>query len=267
MKKLLSLAMVLAIGVFCSVAAQSDDHDDDHDHGPLHFSHPLIVESPSPDTKVRFDYFFRRLRDAGEKVDDHTLRVEAEYAFKPWISIEVNAPLTLHRPELSPRETHTDEMEVSLKMASFRWAEKKLLPVYGVSFELPTGNGSAIGSDHVVHVEPYAGLGWMRNRIELVGFVSMGFPTNRRVTDDDGTELSYEFSYMYKANHTLQLLMEVDGSRVVTGPASGENVLNLSPGFKINHGHHWQFGFGAGFPVTGTKDFKVRTIASVFYHF
>jgi len=27
----------------------------------LHFSHPLITESPSPDTKIRLDYIFKEI--------------------------------------------------------------------------------------------------------------------------------------------------------------------------------------------------------------
>jgi hypothetical protein len=53
----------------------------------------------------------------------------------------------------------------------------------------------------------------------------------------------------------------------MTGVARGENVLNISPGVKFLHGHHWQFGLSTGVPVTTTKDFKLRTLASIFYHF
>src|SRR3954466_8500094 len=100
--------MVLVI--VCSIAAvgQTNEHEDDD--GPLHFSHPIIVESPSPDTKIRFDYGYFRSRDAGERVTDHLLRVEAEYAFSHSFSIAVTTPVILHRPEFSPRETHTDEV-------------------------------------------------------------------------------------------------------------------------------------------------------------
>ena len=75
--------------------AQEHDHGahDDHD-GPLHFAHPIFTESPSPDTKLRLDYLIRQITaDAQE----HSMRVEAEYAFTPSFSIEANIPVTSRR--------------------------------------------------------------------------------------------------------------------------------------------------------------------------
>lgn len=57
----------------------------------LHFSHPLITESPSQDTKIRVDYFYRRIHE-NEITKEYTPRVEFEYAFRPTFSIEANVP-------------------------------------------------------------------------------------------------------------------------------------------------------------------------------
>ncbi|MFL6228948.1 MAG: transporter [Pyrinomonadaceae bacterium] len=249
--------------------AVAQDDDDSHHHGSLHFSHPLIVESPSPDTKIRFDYFYERSGESGEKTGEHTARVEYEYAFRRSFSIEINAPYTFRRPEAEPHENHPGNVEVSLKFASFAFDEQKLLPVYGVSFHLPTGDaGKGIGSGHVLGVEPYVGLGYQRKKIELIAFTSLGLAANRRAGDEDGAEFGYEGSVLYKLSRRFQAVLELDGSRALTGIRSGENVVNVSPGIKIlPPNEHWQIGVGAGFPVTSDQEFKARAVVSVFYHF
>jgi hypothetical protein len=126
-------------------------HDPDSE---LHFSHPLITESPSPDTKVRFDYFYQSFRD-GVPAGEHTPRVEFEYAFRPWISVETNVPYTFLRVEGQSQTSHTDNIEVALKVANLAIKERKLLFVYGLDLELPSGSDAKeIGSGHIFEVEP-----------------------------------------------------------------------------------------------------------------
>jgi hypothetical protein len=258
------LSLLLVLGSSAVFAQDHDDHDS-HDHSELHFSHPLIVESPSPDTKVRFDYFYIRSRDLGIGTTDHVGRVQAEYAFNRAFSIEVNVPYDFRRIEFEPHQNHLDTMEVSIKAASYAFEKQKILPVYGVSFNLPTGSKTGIGSDHIVEIEPYAGLGVMRGKFEFIGFGSVGVPVNKHDGEDEGTEVGYEFSTLYKVTRHFQGLLEFDGHTALTGDK--ETVFNVSPGFKFNFGHHWQFGAGVGFPLTSQKEFNVRAITSVFYHF
>ncbi len=264
-RKILSALFALLLTACVGVAQEADSHH----HTSLHFSHPLIVESPSPDTKIRFDYFYERQRDSEGEAGEHTARVEYEYAFRRSFSVEINAPYTVRRPQGVPSENHLDTVEVSLKFASFAFDEHGLLPTYGVSFNLPTGSDrKAIGSGHVLGVEPYAGLGYQHKRIELISFASVGLPANRRAGDEEGTEFGYEGSLLYKLSRRFQAVAELDGRKTFTGPRSGENVVNLSPGIKfLPRDEHWQIGFGVGFPATSGEEFKVRAVASVFYHF
>src|SRR5258708_10926697 len=97
-----------------------------HHNEELHFSHPLIVESPSPDTKIRFDYFYRRFR-TGQKASEHSARVEFEYAFRPTFSIEINVPYTFRHVEGEPRVNHADSMDVALKIANFALKDHHVL--------------------------------------------------------------------------------------------------------------------------------------------
>jgi hypothetical protein len=265
--KLVFATFILALvaGISFGQDTDSGHHDDDHHHG-LHFSHPLITESASPDTKLRFDYDYERLRtDDGDRSTDHAIRVEYEYAFARSFSVAVTAPYVFRRTEGFTHENHFDNVEISLKAASFAFAEKKILPVYGISFGLPTGNDSGIGSNHVVEIEPFAGLGVMKGNFEFIGFGSFGFRANRHAADEEGNEFGYHFSTMYKFSPRFQGLLEFDGHNSLTGETA--NVLNISPGIKFIPAEHWQIGAGVGFPLTHDKDFNVRGILSVFYHF
>ena len=258
----------LICGVSCLV--QSSVHcQHRHEEEELHFSHPLIVESPSPDTKVRFDYFYRRFRN-GVRASEHTPRVEFEYAFRPSFSIETNVPYTFSNVEGNPRVSHSDSIEVALKLANFHFKERHVLLVYGVSFELPTGSDTKeIGNSHIFEVEPYFGVGLKREKLEVIAFSSVAFPTNKKPTDDEATELGYQLSFLFKPRPWLQPLIEFDGETALNGLDGGRTVVNLSPGIKLRPfgSEHWQLGAGVGFPLTPTHDFSTRAVFSAFYHF
>lgn len=240
-----------------------------HEEEELHFSHPLIVESPSPDTKIRFDYFYRRFRN-GVRASEHTPRVEFEYAFSPKVSIETNVPYTFRNVEGDPRVSHSDSMEVAVKLANFHFKERHVLLVYGVSFELPTGSDTKeIGSSHIFEIEPYFGVGIKREKLEVVAFSSVGVPTNKKPADDEATELGYQLSFLFKPRPWVQPVIEFEGATALNGLERGRTVVNLSPGIKVRPfgSEHWQVGAGVGFPITSAHDFSTRAVFSAFYHF
>src|SRR3954467_2374514 len=85
----LLLIAILCATPFVSLEAQDDDHDHDHDH--LHFSHPMVTESPSPDTKIRVDYLGLRI-GAATDVHENVVSIEGEYAFNHSVSFAVVTP-------------------------------------------------------------------------------------------------------------------------------------------------------------------------------
>ena len=255
---------LLLLSVILASTIQAQHHHDEE----LHFSHPLITESPSPDTKVRFDYFYRRFRP--DRTSEHSPRVEFEYAFKPSFSVEVNLPYTVRRTEDLPTVSHTDGMDVAVKLTNSVFKEHHVLLVYGVEFGLPTGSDSkGIGSGHLVEVAPYFGAGLKRAKVEVVGFTSVSVPANKRSGDEAATALGYQLSFLFKPNPTIQPVIELDGETELNGVGSGDTVVNLSPGIKLRplRSEHWQLGAGVGFPVTSRKDFHTRVVLSAFYHF
>ena len=255
--------LVLLIVIF-TITIQAQHHHDEE----LHFSHPLITESPSPDTKVRFDYFYRRFRTA--RTSEHSARIEFEYAFKPTFSVEVNLPYTFRRTEGQPTVSHGDSMDVAVKLANPVFKEHHVLLVYGVEFGLPTGSDSkGIGSSHLVEVAPYLGAGLKREKLEVVGISSVRFVANKRMGDEEGTRLGYQLSFLFKPNPTVQPLIEIGGQTGLSGLERGHTVVNLSPGIKFRpvHSEHWQLGAGIGFPLTNRHDFSTQAVVSAFYHF
>jgi len=249
-----------------------------HTKKGLHFSHPLISESPSPDTKIRLDYFFMDIEGESEEGEEeqggglknHTIRLEAEYAFSRNISIEVDAPYTFIDPEEGSGEDHFNNIEVGLKLASFIFEQYGLLLGGGIEFGIPTGDDAkGIGSDHIVEIEPFLSMGYKYNNFELVSFVSLGFPVNQDDGEDESDEFGYNVSLLYHLTNGIEALLEIDGEVALNGEEDGESVLNIDPGIKIlpfnNKDIH--IGFGVGFPLTEDEAFEYRLIGSLIYHF
>lgn len=77
MSRPIIVLLFVALG-FSQAHVQADVGDAHQGQNPLHFSHPLVAESPSPDTKIRVDHMFTNL--AGDEGEQHALRFEGEYA-------------------------------------------------------------------------------------------------------------------------------------------------------------------------------------------
>ncbi len=254
--------------------------DDGHSHTKkgLHFSHPLISESPSPDTKIRLDYFFFDVEGESEEGEEeegggfkeHTIRLEAEYAFSRNISLEVNVPYTFIDPDEGQGEDHFNNIEVGLKLASFIFEEYGLLLGGGIEFGIPAGDDEkGIGSDHIIEIEPFLSMGYKYNNFELVSFLSLGFPVNQDDGEDESDEFGYNVSLLYHLTESIVALLEFDGEVALNGEEDGESVLNIDPGIKIMpfNNKDIQIGIGAGFPLTEDEAFEYRLIGSLFYHF
>ncbi len=280
--KLIFRNFILAVVLASAGAVQSFAHDDRGNPGGLHFSHPLITESPSPDTKIRLDYFFlsvdgevedEELGEEGEgpsKFKENTVNLELEYAFTRNISIEADIPYTFINPDEGKDVNHFNNIEIGVKLATFFLEEYGILLGGGLEFGLPTGDDEkGIGSDNIWEIEPFLSFGWKYKILEVVSFLHIGFPVNQKGDQNEGDELGYNLSTLVHATEWLEVLLEFDGETVLNGEEEGESVLNIDPGvkFKPFKSQELHVGFGAGFPVTNDEEFEYRLIASVFYHF
>jgi hypothetical protein len=280
--KLIFRNFILAVVLASAGTLKAFAHEDHAHPDSLHFSHPLITESPSPDTKIRLDYFFlnvdgevedEELGEEGEgpsKFKESTVNLELEYAFTRNISIEADIPYTFINPDEGKDVNHFNNIEIGVKLATFFLEEYGILLGGGLEFGLPTGDDDkGIGSDNIWEIEPFLSFGWKYKILEVVSFLHIGFPVNQKGDQNEGDELGYNLSTLVHATEWLEVLLEFDGVTVLNGEEEGESVLNIDPGvkFKPFKSQDLQVGFGAGFPVTNDEEFEYRLIASVFYHF
>jgi len=239
-------------------------------HEGLHFTHPIIAESPSPDTKARVDYLFRNINDNGQNVNEHGVNFEGEYAFNRSFSIEVDTPYTVVDPKGAASMSHLGTVGLSFKFANFAFEDHGILLGYGLEFGLPTGDEErGIGSDHLVDIEPFFDIGYKRDNLEVVAFTSFGIPINQNQGEAVETEMGYNLSFLYHLNHRFAGILEFDGHTILSGPEDGASVVNITPGFKVKPTHNDKFELGAGvsLPLTNTREFDVRAKVSAFYHF
>lgn len=267
MKACFSL-IAFAAGLGLSVKTQA--------HEDLHFSHPLIAESPSPDTKVRLNYEFFDVDeggdadDGGEKFKEHSVSFEGEYAFSPSFSIEVGVPFSIVDPDDATSMDHLGSIEVAFKFANFAFSDHGILLGYGIEFGLPTGDEeSGIGNDHLVEIEPFFNIGYQRDALEVVAFTSFGIPINQDQGEEVENEMGYNLSFLYHVSGRVSGLLEFDGETVLSGEEDGHTVINITPGIKVKPTDNDNFELGAGvsFPLTDKREFDVRAIVSAFYHF
>lgn len=287
--------------------AGEHSHTGDGHHAGLHFTHPLFAESVSPDRKVRLNYGYFDLPEAGE--EEHSASLGLEYSISRGFSVEASFPYSF-----------TDEAagitEVALKFANFALEEHGLLLGYGLATGIPTSGADEGGHDHdhqdhahhgrrdrstvgqtggprfpngipspaldggggAVHatlgrdhweLSPFFNVGFKSGAWELVGFGTLGVPTGDPPEDEGGVGISYNASVLYHAGSRIDLLAELHGRGGIQGHPVGEDVVNLAPGIR------WQvlpdrplvLGVGASFPVSAREDYDGRILASLFYHF
>src|SRR3954469_24491545 len=142
------LTLIVLFLMIPTSIVQSQEHEEDHDHDHLHFSHPLVTESPSPDTKLRLDYIATRSSDPAD-IRENTFRLEGEYAFNHSVSLAIVAPFISRTAPATDRASGVGNVELSLKAASLEYGERGVLFGGGLSLALPTGSDAkGIGSSH-----------------------------------------------------------------------------------------------------------------------
>lgn len=266
--------LLSAFAVLCIVSAsfsnfalaQDAGHDDDHDHGGLHFSHPLVTESPSPDTKVRFDALF----ESGALDSRATeLRGEVEYGFSNSFSLAVVAPFVRVTSPQAARATSLGSVELSAKAASYAFAESGVLVGGGLTVGLPTGNDAkGIGSGHLYEMSPFVDAAVKRGDVEAVGFLTYSTVVNRNATDENERVLTFDGSLLWRFVPQLEALAEVTTSRSIGSSAGSYSETFLAPGIKFRPAAWPKVAVGAAVlrgigDASGTNAVQL----SAFYHF
>jgi hypothetical protein len=237
-----------------------------HAHPGVDFAHPIITESPLPETHLRLDYNFAGSGDGRE----HTLTASGEYAFTPNFSVEAALPYTLLDPDDAGTAGRLGDATVGVKLATYQFVEHGLLPAVGLEINLPTGNEErGIGSDHVVELEPFVRAGYRAGPLELIGSLAVGIPLNQEddESDDEDFALAYNVSTLYHVTPDVQALLELHGESVFGG--ADESVFSLSPGvtFQPFADKSVTIGLGVTVPVTDDKPFDYAINFMTIVHF
>jgi len=264
----LLLVTTLVLIPIASIQAQEHEDDHDRDHDYLHFSHPLVTESPSPDTKLRFDYLGVRTSDA-IGIHENVFRLEGEYAFNRSVSLAIVTPFISRTAPAAERASGLGSIELSLKAASLAFGERGLLLGGGLSVALPTGSDAkGIGSAHIVELEPFLDAGYKRDALELVGFATLSSTFRRRAGEEAERNLTFDFSTLYQIQSRLEGLIEVTTTRALIGAESGSQQTFIAPGFKAYPFTNRKLMFGASVEIgTGVAHETHALLVSGFYHF
>ena len=272
----LTLLFVLPHG-----ALAGDGHDHGHRHHPhgtthdggyphVHtepfLSHPIVTESPIPETALKLGYTYAHL-DGEEKGHEHTPFVGVEYAFSRNLGLEVNAPYTFLDLEDGGSADHLGNIEVALKYANYTFADRDLLLAAAVAVELPTGDDDrGIGDDRGFVVEPTVSVGWRRDRFEFIGTLGVGVPVNQG--DEVDLEGLYAFSFLYHLADNVAAIVELHGESILAGEEE-EETLYASPGVVLYPfpDADLHVGLGVSVPVSGDREFDFATNLLLIMHF
>ena len=258
---------VVLLAAFPLAAIGAQEEDEDHDHEHLHFSHPMVTESPSPDTKVRLDYLVIRANDQTD-LRENVLRLEGEYAFTHSVSLAVVTPFTWRTAPPAERARGLGDIELSLKGASLVFGERGLLLGGGVSAGLPTGSDSkGIGSSHIVELEPFLDIGYKKRAFELVSFARLSSTFRRRPGEEAERNLAFDFSGLYRVQSRLETLLELTTDRALVGADSGRPRTFVAPGVKVYPFTNRKIMFGTSVEIgTGGASHSYVVLLSGFYH-
>jgi hypothetical protein len=260
--------LIAALFLIPLTGMKAQKQDDDHDHDHLHFSHPVVTESPSPDTKLRLDYIGTRTSDP-TGLDENTFRLEGEYAFNHSVSLAIVTPFISRTAPAAERASGLGNIELSLKAASLAFGEHGLLLGSGLSAALPTGSDAkAIGSAHLVELEPFLDAGYKRDALELVGFATLSSTFRRRAGEEAERNLTFDFSTLYRIHSRLEGMIEMTTARALVGAESGSQQTFIAPGLKVYPFTNRQLMFGASLELgTGIVHDTRALLLSGFYHF
>lgn len=282
----LLVAVLLVSSSSVAAVAQPAGHAEDHHHaeGPTHepanaaghalhahpgasIAHPIVSESPLPESHIRLDYVFADAGDAKE----HVAAATVEYAFVPEFSVELSVPYVWLDPKDGDRADHFGDSEVAFKYATYRWTDQHLLPAVGLAVAVPTGDEERdIGSDHVWELEPFARVGIWHGDFEFIAGVALAIPLNRAgdEKEEDDFGVHYNLSTLYHVMPSLQALIELHGESV-WGDADDTHALYVSPGLTAQPFEEKSITIGAGvsLPLTDDREFDFAVNVVGFVHF
>ena len=237
-----------------------------HAHPGVDLTHPIVTESPLPETHVRLDYNFG---DAGSE-QEHAFTAAVEYAFTPNVSVEAVLPYVVLDAADGDTVGRLADAAVAVKLASYHYIERRILPAVGVEVILPTGNEErGVGNDHVIELEPFVRIGYWAGPVEFIGSFAVGLPFNQSDAEDDEEDfaLAYNVSTVYHVIDDVQALLELHGESLFGDADGTEFFVSSGVTFQPFTDKAITLGAGATIPVTEDKPFDYSINVMTIVHF
>jgi hypothetical protein len=243
------------------------EHAHAHAHPGVDLTHPIVTESPLPETHLRVDYNFGHA-GSGQA---HALTAAAEYAFTPNLSLEAVLPYVVLDPDDDAgARGGIGDVAVAVKLATYALVERHVVPAIGIEAIIPTGDEErGIGSDHVLELEPFVRVGYWAGPFEFIGALAVGIPLNQSADEADEEEfaLAYNLSSVLHLADDVQALIELHGESIF-GDAD-ETEFQVSPGvtFQPFPDKSITIGVGASLPLTSQSEFDYVINFMTIVHF
>lgn len=239
-----------------------------HAHPQIGVAHPIITESPVPETAIKLLYAYA---DPGDGGAEHALAASLEYALATTFSLELTVPYAVFDPVDGGPFGRLDNVELAAKWATYRYADHGLIPAAGLAVGLPTGRDErGVGSDHVVGLEPFARLGYVRGPFDVVATVNLAIPLNQTADerDEEDFALAYNLAIFYRLRPDVQALVELHGESIFGDDASDAQAFYVSPGvtFQPFSDKSINLGVGVSLPLTDDRDFDYAVNLLAIFH-
>ena len=248
-----------------TIKSETSANTKEKDH--LEFSHPLITESISPDTKIRFTYLDTKINS---RTDLQNYVLELEYSPVPAFSLHLDLPYSTLKSQGASSFSNLDDIELTLKFANFAFASHNVLLGYGIGFGLPTGNDSkGIGSNHIIEVEPFLNGGYLWRKWEWTAYFTFSVPTNQQKNENMQASLESRITALYHLNNYWQPLVEFGNERDISSPTGWNKNYDLLEGVKyLPFGHKpWIIGAAVRQGLGKNSDLHFQWLLTLFYHF
>jgi hypothetical protein len=250
------------------VPFEEADRHDTIDGYPL--MHLFKTEHAWLERQLHFTYAHSNGADGGHVKEDE-FEMELNWALNSRFAVSLEAPITWRNPDSDPNTAGFGDMEVGFQFLAFQ-GEISIL-TFGLKVRTPTGDADRdLGDGHTTLI-PQAilwhdfGGGWgLQADCGWETPVSVEEPEDKFVYDVaiyrvlPGAEC-------YSVFRDLTTSLEANCETILNGPASGETVVNLTPGLIWIVRGHDMTGVAYSFPVTGDREFKGQFIYQYIIHF
>lgn len=276
-------AIAAPLGLLASslAAAEGHHHHGGGEAGPLHFTHPLVAESPTPDRKIHLGYRF----DAADELDSHELHLHAEYSWHPAISVGFGQAWSM-QDDGHETEAGLGNLHFGVKTANFAFAEHGVVITAAFGVVAPIGDDDIQGhhgGDHWT-LEPVLGGGWRNADWEVVALGRFSLPVDQDEPDDEDHHMmmmshheetrvveerfGFNASLMRHLPAGWSVVIELQGESILAGDEAGDTEVEAIVGGQV-HPPGWPgVGLGAGVAVPledGERD--VALLASAMWHY